>query len=732
MAPTDRSLRRRSAPKHKQRQPPRTARKRISYREGSSSDSPDTHDLESHDEETDIPPLPPPQTSVAAPKPRRSRKRKSSESCVQSSAGRKRVRGNRGSGGQGVMKIDENSIQTTGKTIPWATLPYQILAAIFDYASRPLTTEIFVPTPSIAWLLQSSRCCRAFLEPALSALYYSPPLTPPSRAQALIEHLSTQDADSTLNYRAKIKYLEMEASSTLMHKFAGQDPLDLGRLIRMTPQLRGIGIHLINDDPKFRKTILMRMVNGKSAYQPTTFSALEQGLVRLHEWTWNQSLARQGCSLASLKELHTMSPFQTLKDLSFVNYDAGSSEKDRRREDILEEAINVLPNLIGLHFRRSTIVNSRLLRKLPKTLQMLEIMDCSSLKSPALSSFLRDSGKDLRQLILNHNHSLNLSFLTALGVDCPRLELLRIDLRYFNTFFTVQDSDPRYDALFKDGEIPMWPTSLQRLELFHLRKWSLRTAELFFRSLVDAAKSLADLRQLRIKATLEESGWRDRIGFRDTWTEKLQYVFQRKFIPPNPNFQSFATFEDFKRQQCSLQDKGSRKDQSDKTKVSRFAFSDEGQARLSHNELPSTKEASDESDSDVPLSKSRNARKLESSDGETSQLNLRRSKRVFDSSSQGTKSQPCRRRKRRSFDDSSSEDSALDDDGFEETIQSNHESTEIPDKIQGMCDVVDVLIDNLRPREQQLNEGDFLDEEASGDEDWNGDDDTPDEGGYAW
>jgi hypothetical protein len=40
--------------------------------------------------------------------------------------------------------------------------------------------------------------------------------------------------------------------------------------------------------------------------------------------------------------------------------------------------------------------------------------------------------------------------------------------------------------------------------------------------------------------------------------------------------------------------------------------------------------------------------------------------------------------------------------------------------IQGMCDEVDVRIDNLRPREEQFHESDFLDSEPSGDEDWAG------------
>lgn len=52
--------------------------------------------------------------------------------------------------------------------------------------------------------------------------------------------------------------------------------------------------------------------------------------------------------------------------------------------------------------------------------------------------------------------------------------------------------------------------------------------------------------------------------------------------------------------------------------------------------------------------------------------------------------------------------------------------------VQGMCDVVMVRIDNQRPTEMQFNEQDFLDDEVSGDEDWNGYDMDIGGGGYAW
>lgn len=71
---------------------------------------------------------------------------------------------------------------------------------------------------------------------------------------------------------------------------------------------------------------------------------------------------------------------------------------------------------------------------------------------------------------------------------------------------------------------------------------------------------------------------------------------------------------------------------------------------------------------------------------------------------------------------------------IEDQSDVEHEQNEPPSQpefIQGMCDIVNIRIDNQRPTETQFNENDFLDDEQSGDEDWSGADfDYHD--GYAW
>lgn len=455
-------------------------------------------------------------------------------------------------------------------------------------------------------------------------------------------------------------------------------------------------------------------------------------------------MAKQSHRLANIREIHSMPPFQNLRTLSLVNYEDGPLEKGRRREEVLADALRPLPSLASLVFRMCSIVNTRLMPLLPENLQTLEIFDCPCLESPDLGKFLIGKGGSLQQLILDHNHSLNLSFLVDLARNCPKLEHLRMNLRYFNTFFTVRDVEPKYDILLQEGEIPAWPPNLQSLELYHLRKWSLATAELFFSSLTDASQSLRKLRQLRIKASLEESGWRDRISFRDKWTQRLQHVFLRKSSPPNQYLKSFAAFKAYKSQvrkvqSISLHAEGSKGSKA--VKMVRPSIPEsEGSSQMRRVEISRTTEAN-ASDSDFPLSKTRNATKDET-DSDAPLSKVRRSTRakphkddlnsLSESSPNAPKPQRRRRRHRRGSDESSSEDSAIDDDGIDRNApRASHDDAGLPEHIQGMCDVVDVLIDNLRPTESEFRENDFLDDEVSGDEDWNGDDDMPGDG-YAW
>ncbi|KAI4242485.1 MAG: hypothetical protein L6R40_004039 [Gallowayella cf. fulva] len=605
-------------------------------------------------------------------------------------------------------EVNYDTWQLGGKVPPWQTLPYDILFHIFQYASYPLTLSPIAPNqPSIAWLLKSALLCKEFAEPALSALYYAPPLYPPSKIHRLLMSLHNQHERSFLNYRAKIKYLDLEAARVLSLKYEGRPPIQLAELVAVTPQLRGIGIHLISNSHSFN---LVPPIPSKRNYQSSLYPALDNNNIHLIHWIWNASIGPGSSPLSSsgLKGLHQTSAFRTLKSLTFVN-STYLGEVER-----FTDAASVLPNLKSLTMKNVEIKEVQYLRLLPTNLESLSLSSCQELESSVVASFLRSHGGNLRDLVLDHNNSLDLAFVLQLAISCPRLERLKMDLRFYNSHVAFRDSDPAFDTLLTKEMIPTWPRTLQRLELFHLRKWDTVAAGNFFSSFVDSAKDLPDLRYMDIKASIGESNWRDRISFRNKWTSRMEKVFKRVSAPPDPRLRSIPIFMKHRKQFRNPT----------ATDVKQGLVTVKKELSFSHLEVQSHGSTNPSSDSDMPLVS--RLRSTQARDVNAPQVPRRRIPRH-------ARKRP--QRKRNADEDSSTEeDSALED--LDINAGSQHIVGDDDDKdlyIQGMCDVVRVAIDNLRPTEEQLGESDFLDEEISGDEDWVGDDDAHGGGGgYAW
>lgn len=612
---------------------------------------------------------------------------------------------------------DHKAIQFTGRVMPWTTLPYHILASIFAYASQPLASVVGDPLPSVSWLLRTALVCKAFTEPALSALYFETFIHAPRQIHSLVAMLQNRNARSTINYRSKIRYLSIGPMHGLL-----KDPHAIGSIIPLVPCLRGIALGIHSDDPKLCR--LHSVGSTTSLHEDMSlFSSLTDARTQLESWTWNRTLAFHYHPLSMVKEVHQSPPFLTLKSMTFLDFHLPATldynGKQTSGEEALADTISALPSLREIQFNLADIVNERLMPLLPGNLQTVVLTSCYNLFSPALEKFLSAKGQNIRELVLSHNQSLSLSFLSDLSRACPKLETLKMDLLYYNSHTTFKDSTPRYDSLLGEGELPSWPTSLRRVELLQLRRWKAPAAERFFASLVDSSESLPDLRHIEIKASVNESGWRDRIAFRDKWVQRLNEVFLRRSSPPKPYLQSFAAYREWKAQQGKpIKGDGftipARSAQHNGT----FALD------LASTEATEPTATTNDNDSDAPL------------------ITMRRSARVRprkdlvhnesdNASSPSETVTPRCRKGRQGLDDSPSKDPPLN----EERKGGFHQRKRVGGgeqmHVQGLCTVVDVVIDNLRPAEEQLHESDFLDEEQSGDEDWNGDEDMED-GRYAW
>lgn len=557
-----------------------------------------------------------------------------------------------------------------GKIPPWQTLPYQILLSIFQYASYPFYRDASHDTGSIAWLINVSALSKSFHDAAAATLLYSPPLFPADRARGLQRLLDAPQETLTMNYRNKVKRLDVEVRNLLIKKSG----IDLINLIKRTPLLSALDLYHNYDRIGAVAWAQPSASTGRSwCYPLELFEALDQHGIRLRDWTWNGRFPDTKSVLDQMKEIHCHQCLKTLHSLSILNMAAPGKVKDvgeGASEDLLTTALNVLTDLRELEFRSCGILNHRVLASLPSDLRRLSIINCGNFGSADLRLYLMQHGYQLEELILKSNQALDLAFTESLETLCPRLRLFSMDLTYSDPT-AYHDVDPHYEAAFPDGMMATWPRTLRTIEIENLRNLDARDAESFLESLIAIAPELTDLRRLSIRILLQDDGWRERAKMRQTWMPRLEDVFLRQAAPSAPFIARTLLPLAFPTTTTSSRPSTSQSNSSSSL-------------------------ATDESKAPTP-----NKRK-----------SARIAKRELDGLARDALVKATSSSKRNGR--------AVDQDDLDVKIFR-----------QGMCSEVILHIDGQRPADEQFKEADFLDDEVSGDEDWNGRDvEAPSR--YAW
>ncbi|CAD0112702.1 unnamed protein product [Aureobasidium uvarum] len=539
-------------------------------------------------------------------------------------------------------------IPSDGVIPKWETLPYEILLQVFSYA---FAAELEHETGGVAsrrvnhpntWIMRTARkVCRAFSEPALTAFYRAPSLL----AARWLEDFSTiikQPNDQHL-YSYNMKVTSLEVSAKNLESFAKTPSSSFAETVSKLPRLSSLTITHPLDEPPF-----------------TEFIA----------------------------QAHQRPAFQSLRHMTISHLPPRAAALDAEEEDAADLAFGKifvnLPNLETLSFESCDRLSEPMLLQLPTTLKIVKFINCMPLDSDMLGSFLGSHGHSY-ELVLDHNPFLDLAFFTGLRTTCPQLKSLKMDLYDHRENYFRHFGEPKYENLLLEDETPTWPSTLQTLELN------------LFRSLVESAEALPDLRRLVLQAHINIS-WRDRAAFRDQWIERLCRVYQRYPQNPDSKFASLKAFGQWKEAQAASAAAKSRRS-------------------LSHVEIvvrkPSLVSQTSQASDDEPLA-------------------TRRARRVVKPACPPPlpippaeiKGRGRRKRGRRGSDAISV---ASDD-----NTKGGEDWRHTPERfIQGLCTVVDVRIDNQRPREEQFNESHFLDSEASGDEEWT-EGAEADEDGYAW
>ncbi|KAK4550842.1 hypothetical protein LTR36_000422 [Oleoguttula mirabilis] len=594
---------------------------------------------------------------------------------------------------------------TDGKIPAWTSLPLEILRDIFIYASRPLHDSTSLG--NVDWLMKTARVCRAFAQPALEAYYISPSLLAKVWPHHLLELLRLPREKRYMDYNVKPRNVSIHVGE-LAYTAHNKPLFDLSTLLRELPQLQHLEVLHPVDEPPFRPGPKMQPWH----YPSTMFRTLQEVGQRLKSFRWNRDMINVDASdlYGFMAQTHLGTPFEYLERLTVCRFNYTDSAEPTPEEGSeiaapagLSTSIALLPHLKDLTFVSCDVITDKFLERLPKFLQRLELTNCLEVTSDMLQTYLAVGGSELRELVLNHNISLNLAFLPGLKTVCPKLEVLKMELQYYSERMNSDDAAPLYDELITAAEVPTWPATLRHLELIHIQRCSPEAAQNIFRSLVDGAQELPDLRNIVLHSHINIP-WRDRAGFRDQWIDRLRRVYLRDNKPACPHLGSLRQYRLFKQAQ------GAGRGIPPLDKLAADAKDEDftiGRS-MSHIRVSPNKPHNGDTDvySDSSPDKSRPKR---------------RSRRVAAASQASAASQSA------SPPAADSESEADDDNNDEDDWRKQPET-----HIQGLCSVVDVRIDNQRPRENQFTEGDFLDSEASGDEDWHEGADGDDEEGYAW
>lgn len=622
---------------------------------------------------------------------------------------------------------------TSGVIPSWNQLEWSILNQIFEYAAHPLDSK-----SNVRWLLSAGLTCKVFLKPALKALYRSPAaqlisMSTANKFASLMRELTVNAAEAELrddSRRGMVNSIVINVT-TLPSQSQSQSQsqsrnFDVAELITNLPSLSHVEFYHEFDLPPYRK--LEVKASKKWTYTPELLNALKaagdsHNLLRLKAWKWSGRMVGSDL-LAELKNVHTWSTFSSLRDVSLVNFQIPSlaTNEDPSKPDVLERdknfislvasSLDSVTNLKHLVLESSTIVDEQFLALLPKTIEDLEITNCCELTSDMLFDYLKSHGRKLRRLVLNHNPSLNLSFLPCLAQCCPELRELRVDLLLFSQHEHADGQGPNYETLMSVVDQPKWPVTLEVLQLEQLSKWDLETAEMFFQSLIDQASVLPKLRHLAVNAKLDVP-WRQRSQFRDKWTGKLKRVFLRRKTEPK-SYHSLIQWPTLFRGPAvrDVQIAQSSEDELLPARRStRIAFQVEASAPPPQKDATTTRR------------KRRRAPTL------TRDLRDRKRAHVSykDPDTDEGLTEP---------EESDDEDPLAAEESLPVTSAPASPSPEIDEEpyIHGLCDVVNILLDNQKPRELQWGFEDFLDDDshASQDSEWTSDVRNDDSDGYAW
>jgi hypothetical protein len=155
------------------------------------------------------------------------------------------------------------------------------------------------------WLLETALVCREFAEPAINALFYSPPLSSEKQARSFLSLVKPDRIQPSFDYGRKVRVLRIP------YETITQDTTQ--NIIRCLPRLQHLAFDHILDKPPYRdlSTPLRR------SYHPFLWVALHDQSETsgfLHSWKWSSRLMGT-MNQTDVLRLHRDGPLRHLKNV---------------------------------------------------------------------------------------------------------------------------------------------------------------------------------------------------------------------------------------------------------------------------------------------------------------------------------------------------------------------------------------------------------------------------------
>jgi hypothetical protein len=558
-------------------------------------------------------------------------------------------------------------METDGVLPPWSTLPYMTLTRIFEYASWSYEDT---SKARKKWLLSTALTCKTFCEPAITVLYNQLNATDFRQLTALQLSLASQTEESAFDYRAKVQQISLD-ERILQNAWNPND------VLRLLPVVNKLDIWSSKDVMRGHSQIASeRWYN----YPQVFFTDLQ---AKLKSWRLNGMMLASSDEIKLLYDLMASDghPLNMLTELTVSNMVVSYPQCDVRfpMAPGYNDTTNFLPFLpkmpnltkLRIEYCRAfhagepgVVFLGGVLKNLaPLRLTSLELGSCLD-DSAELQEWLSHHGSSLTRLTIQNCPNMNMSFLQDLVRFCPRLERLYMDILLVDPSLHDRRIKPGFTQLMDPDQIPTWPETLQSIQLQHLQKWTIDEARVAFESLAEAAPRLKDLRTLAITASVD-GPWKSRSSFRDEWKAKFEHIFRRKDVPPNKHLVSKKAWRLYQ---------AGRKQKDDSVELS----------RLRNRRTGVNYGSSDSGTGDISEEfNNASGRKTNGTNGGLNHLAVRGSR--------------------------------------DHTRRSGREDGNGKDLfVQGLCDIVDIRIDNQRPRDKEFNEDDFMeaDDHDESDEDY--------------